>query len=161
MSKRQEEVIDMEPVMDELDLAVDGSTPVEVALNKHFTYISRVRFVLGFTDAACEYTEFLAGGALANGFVVKFDGEAFSPTITTKAEMAKLGKFYVSPKDEDAATESYVFEAILDFTAYMPMGVYMYDSTNSYRAFTVRIQDDLSSGTDFFVAIVEGWTIKV
>ena len=160
MSKKQQEleIFDWVPVYEEIDLGVTAQTLS--ATVKSFDVITRISIMFNHSDAAIEWTEFAAGGALTNGFYLMVDGRQASPTIKTKAQLGNFGDLFISPTDLDAATVSYVLQAVKDFTKVcFPLGGIQTKKSSGDRTVQFVIGDDMSGLTGVLTAVVEGWKV--
>ena len=151
----KKEDFDYRPVHEDLNLGVN-TTNVSVSTIK-FDYVTKIIINLLFTDAAVEWTEFLAGSALTNGLFISVDGVAITPVIKTKGQLMEIGKKSVGAKDNDSA---YPIQIILDFMSWCGnMGLQTKTRTGDMDI-TFDIKDDLSSLTGLFTAQVQGWKAR-
>ena len=156
MSEKEIEKFDWINVSETIDLGVTAQT-IDVTV-KNFDMITRISIMFNHSDAAMEWTEFAAGGALTNGFYLIVDGKEQSATIKTKAQLANFGDLFISPTDLDAATVSYVLQAVKDLTKVCyPLGGIAAKKIDGYRKVQFVIGDDMSGLTGVLTAVVEGW----
>lgn len=156
-TREELEIFDWVPVYEEINLGVTAQT-LDVT-TQLFDYITRIRIMLNHSDAAIEWTEFAAGGALTNGFYIMVDGRQVSPTIKTKAQLGNLGELFISPTDLDAATVSYVLTAIIDYSKICStLGIQIQKPAGN-RTVQIVIGDDMSGLTGVLTAVVEGWKV--
>ena len=156
--KQLVENFDYVPVSEVINLGVSAQT-LSVA-TREFDYITKARIMYNPSDAAIEWTEFLAGAALTNGFFFKIDGVQFGATVKTKADLGSLGELFVSPSDLDAATVSYILVCVIDFLKITGnMGIQT-ESNVGDRTIDIVIGDDMSGATGVLTLVVEGWKSK-
>ena len=148
------EAFDYKPVFEDIDLGLNA-TNATVSM-RLFSYVTQIVITLQFTDAAQEWTEFLAGSALSNGIYITLDGDAIVPTATTKGELMEWGEAYTSLADNDNCI---VVQVVIDFTKWCGNLGLQVASRAADRTLVFDINDDLSSLTGLFTANVKGWKV--
>ena len=148
------EAFDYKPVYQDINLGLNA-TNATVSMGL-FSYVTQIIITFQMTDAAIEWTEFLAGGALSNGLYITLDDEQITPTAKTKGELCEWGEAYISPADNDSC---YVIQVVLDFTKWCGnLGLQVASRTKD-RSLVFDINDDLSSVTNLITANVKGWKV--
>ena len=148
---------DWVPVCEVIDLGVTAQT-LSVTTAK-FDYITLLYITYNMSDAAIEWTEFLVGGALTNGFQFYVDGRPFGDAIKTIGTLGELGRVFISPTDLDAATVSYVIQCEIDMTRICGNLGMQIQKQGGEKTLTVVVGDDMSGATGILSLSVFGYKV--
>ena len=145
------------PVMETLDLLVDGAPAVNVPVAGDYDYIARVIMTLRFDTSTLTWTEFGDETALTNGFFMVYNGInlGVDATVKNNGDLFRYG-YDVNIEADQVAVANRVVSARWSFNKWTPHGLGMWDAKDS---FWFRIQDDMTALTtvDELSATIQGW----
>ena len=145
------------PVMETLDLLVDGVPTVTVPAAGDYTYIARVIITLRFDTSTLTWTEFADETALTNGWYMRYNGIdlGVGAPIKNNGDLFRYG-YDVNIESDAVATPNKVVSARWSFNKWTPHGLGMFYSDD---VFEFVVQDDMTALTtvDELSATVQGW----
>lgn len=146
------------PVMETLDLLVDGgTTDVVVPAAGDYTFIARVIITLRFDTSTLTWTEFGDETALTDGFYMTYNGVNLGLTASVKnnGDLFRFG-YDVNIAEDQVAVANRVVSARWSFNKWMPHGLGMFYGDD---AFAFVVQDDMTALTtvDELSATIQGW----
>lgn len=154
------------PIVDVLDLKVDGSAPggVNVSLTKSFDVISRLIAHMEFVDNSVDFNDWGSGSPLTNGIklFVNFSGTEISflhggGAIKANNQFGHAG-FDITLLSDDKNPVGRVILARLSFDKFSPVG---FDNrTGLLSEFFFQVQDDLTDANTTHIEVsIEGYQI--
>lgn len=145
-----------EPVVEVLDLDIDGSPAVFVNATKDFDYIMRVIFLLEFTDNQYNVDNFAGESSpLTNGINILFNEKS----LLDNNNLTSLGSFMLPAYDvtilSDETGSTHILSSRLTFAKYAPSGLRM----SALRPLAFHVQDDMTvlSSIVQFTVTLEGY----
>ena len=145
------------PVMETIDLLVDGVPTVVIPATGDYTYIARIIMTLRFDTSTLTWIEFGDETALTNGFFMRYNGINLGLTASVKnnGDFFRYG-YDVNLEADAVAVPNQVLSARWSFNKWTPHGLGMWDVTDS---FAFVIQDDMTALTtiDELTATIQGW----
>ena len=130
------------PVIETLDLLVNGTTPVRFNLSKDFDFVVVVIFHLDYDDPNYIPSEFAEGPALANGIFICVENIGLLDfNITDNEGLTNLGFETTIFQDDKVPKATHVFTRFTFQRVLPPFGL----SYTSNDSFFITIQDDLTA----------------
>lgn len=130
------------PVVETLDLKVDGTTPVRFNLSKDFDFVVVIVIHLDYDDPNYVPSEFAEGPALTNGIFICVENTALLDfNITDNEGMTNLGYETTIFQDDKVPKATHVFTRFTFQRILPPFGL-AYTSNDS---FFITIQDDMTA----------------
>lgn len=129
------------PVVETLDLLVNGSTPIRFNLSKDFDFVVVVIFHLDYDDPNYIPSEFAEAGPLPNGIFICVENTALLDfNITDNEGLTNLGFETTIFQDDKVPKATHVFTRFSFQRILPPFGL----SYTSNDSFFITIQDDLT-----------------
>ena len=145
------------PVVETLDLLVNGTTPVRFNLSKDFDFVVVIIFHLDYDDPNYIPSKFANGPVLANGIFICVENVGLLDfNITDNEGMTNLGYETTIFQDDKVPKATHVFTRFTFQRILPPFGL-VYSSNDS---FFITIQDDLTAANldiDEFEAHIAGF----
>lgn len=144
---------------DQIDLQVDGSTPVNVSVDmSKFSFVRRCIIRLKFQDNALDWDIFSSGSILANGIQFFNNDNDIAPVMKTNADLG-LPAYDIEDKKDDSTPFGIVLLVRWTFTKAIPAGIRAFGDT-----LHVKVSDDLRAitRTDIkaFTVMFEGGLLR-
>ena len=145
------------PVIETIDLFVDGSTPIRFNLSKDFDFVVTIVFHLDYDDPNFIPSEFAEGPALTNGVFFGIEnGPLVDFNITTNEGLTNIGVDTTIFQDDKVPKATHIFTRF-NFQRILPPFGLAYTSNDS---FYIIIQDNLTAAAldiERFVVHVAGF----
>lgn len=143
------------PVVEELDLLVDGTTPQNVSVSEDFSYISRIIWDLHWSGNELDFDNFGDDVALTVGIAKYYDGVSLFSNITDIHGFSHSG-FELRIDRDDKNPKNNHLVATNSFAKY----IYPYGLPMRNHELDFIISDNITLATrniDHFQVIVEGF----
>ena len=148
------------PVVETIDLFIDGSTPVRINLTKDFDYVMRLIFELEYDDPSFIGTEFAENGPLVNGICIcVYNSPLLDFNITINDHFARVAYDTTVFHDDKDPKNTHIFSRFSFFKFSPPFGL---SYTNNDSLFFI-VQDDMTNATydiTHFEIQVEGFRLE-
>lgn len=134
-----------EPIVETFDLVQNGSTATYITnISKDFDVVTKMNWVLEYTDTSNDWTNFAAGAALTNGIYINYStvGNMIDGNITNNYELMGLAFNAEHFQDERSPKGNIIWIQHL-LTSFIDGGVRI-DNTHTIQ---VWIQDDLTDAS--------------
>ncbi|MHA2010529.1 MAG: hypothetical protein ACW980_24715 [Promethearchaeota archaeon] len=149
-----------EPLVEILDLDVDGSTAVFVNISKGFDFVKRIIWNLDFATNAFETGKFADDTALTNGINIYYNDVSIldDDNITNNAKFSHTS-YDIAIITSDKNPKERLLVSRWSFDKFTPEGL----KINSDRTLAFHIQDNISAlaSVDVFQVTIEGYSKTV
>ena len=151
------EVLIYTPIVETLDLKVDGSSTVFVNISYAFSYVARIIWQFEFFDLLINWEGFDSGSALSNGINVFYnDISVIGQVIKTNAGFSR-SSYDVSLQRDDRNPNANILSSRYSFDKFIPGGLQITDT----KTLSFQIMDDLLTRSAIiqFQVTAEGYQV--
>ena len=157
-----EGVLTLEPVVETLDLLQTGNltNPYIANITKDFHVVTKMNWILSFTDISVDWTNFAAGTVLSNGIFIDYSdfGNLLDNNITNNHELMTLAYNAHYFEDDQNPKGNIIWVQHL-LTSFIEGGIKI-DNSHTIQ---IYIQDDLNDAglsIDSFTVTLKGYKLS-